>query len=88
MLYSPSLPQPGDLVLPRVAVNQQHPGNLRDTSVSAWFSAGNYQRNAIMETVSFENIAIVSCGTMSIELNYLKKADEAERNRIKDEIAP
>jgi hypothetical protein len=25
-----------------------------------------------METVSFADIAIVSCGTMSLELNYLR----------------
>jgi len=29
--------------------------------------------DTIMDTVSFEDIAVVSCGTMSIELNYLKE---------------
>ena len=29
-----------------------------------------------MEGVSFSDIAIVSCGTLSLELNYLKQAGD------------
>jgi len=31
-----------------------------------------------MEAVSFSNIAIVSCGTLSLELNHLKKEASTE----------
>jgi hypothetical protein len=31
--------------------------------------------SASMENLSFENTAIVACGTMSLELNYLKEQD-------------
>jgi len=47
-----------------------------------------------MNNVSFADIAIVSCGTLSLELNHLKKegfmdmiAGETERDLIAKEIA-
>jgi Protein of unknown function (DUF1638) len=35
-----------------------------------------------MESVSFSKIAIVSCGTLSLELNYLKKTDVLDTDHL------
>lgn len=36
----------------------------------------------MMNTLSFSNIAIVSCGTLSLELNYLKKTDFLDTDHL------
>lgn len=35
-----------------------------------------------MDAISFSDIAIVSCGTLSIELNHLKKEDFLDTNHL------